>query len=204
MNPYKIPASRLELNEEVIQLLEKHVRVAIDFKYACVMSGVNYSTFCNWIREGRAKPESLYGELLFRMQLAIGKLEASLLTSMFEHINGRPAAYAQVVKSEVVLPDGTIKREFESVKTQDELKPDRAALQWIMSRKFRQQWGDHVQITVDKETGDPFQDPIKAERPVLQDTRTPEEVLERIQHLAQQAQMIKEYGAEGDVEATED
>jgi hypothetical protein len=186
----KQASPEITIDETKILVIEKWLAMGCDLRSACFLATQNPNTMMNWMREGREKPESVYGALFIRMNLAVTNFEARLLKDLnFVHVTGRAAEYIDKLKSEKILPDGTILKEYIQIKVKEEVKPNPLVAQWLMSRRFRAKWGDKLDIQITKDVLEHDSNEIVT----LRNNLSLKEENENILHLAEQLKMIGEY-----------
>jgi hypothetical protein len=179
--------SDLEMTK--IRVIAKYLRIGMDMQSACYMAGLSPSTMNNWIREGNNKPDSRYAALLMKLRQVVGNLEGAILGELnFTHIHGRKAEYESRLAKETIDKDGNIVRDYIQVKVKEEIKPDPKAAQWLLGRRFRQKWGDSIDINLTK---DLLESSARTEK-VVDRPRSTREELELIKHYAEQLEVIAE------------
>ena len=189
-----LPPQRLQLDEFTISEIERWIQLGLDYHSACLALRINKHTADNWLRSGKANPDSLYGELLFRVSKSVVILEGYMLKVLKDGLESAPAEYKQYLLSEVVHPDGTIERKYRHLRVREERKPDANIAKWFMSRRFRSKWGDNINLNLPGMTfSDPLNEPDK-EKLVPENKLTEKEHLEQLIHLGEQAKMIVEHG----------
>jgi hypothetical protein len=167
------------ITEQQVSELEGALMLGMDLRSACYFIGVSPFTVENLIKGGYYDETSNSGALLMRLRSAVAQLEGRMLQELnLTHVSGKPAEYKQVIDTKTTMPDGSIVETYTWIKTKDEVKPNPLVAQWILSRRFKQKWGDKLDILITK---DAMEDsPLKANEINVTDEESRRKVLKRI------------------------
>lgn len=93
------------LTPELMDKICAPLRIGVRVPTAFALSDVGYDTLRDWVIKGHQAPESIYGELIKRVEKAIAEYELRDISVLETHAHGAPAEYEREV---VRNPDGTV------------------------------------------------------------------------------------------------
>lgn len=118
-----------ELIKQVCEGLLRGSYIETAFEWA----GVPKETYYHWMRQGRARPKSIYGKLLHSASKAMAESEMYRLTLINRAATGSKAVYGQDEEGNRILLEPAI-------------KPDWKAAAWITERRNPKMWGPRQTI----------------------------------------------------------
>ena len=134
------------LTDEIIYKICNFLRLGTNLNTALVMTGISSVTYHEWIKIGHKKPDSLHGELLKSVNIAVEEATIRDLQVIDRHIMGTDDEFFMIYDEELKQKVPYLDKFGNPVVKKKGIKPDPSLAQWRLSKRRPKEWGNVIHI----------------------------------------------------------
>ena len=135
-----------DLTREIINKICNFLRLGTNLNTAIVMVGIPSETYHHWIKQGHKKPDSLYGELLKSVNIAVEEATIRDLQVIDRHIMGTDDEFFMIYDEKLKQKVPYLDKFGNPVVKKKGIKPDPSLAQWRLSKRRPKEWGNVIHI----------------------------------------------------------